>query len=244
MKPEKNVSAQGRHSIVPHKAKGISIRGSYKTYISVGMVLSLTLLIIGFRAPLYPSQDGFNVDLVQQEVVQMEDIVQTEQIMKPPPPPRPPQPVEVPNDEVLDEDFELDLDATLDIDEPMTDLPPPPPTPKAEEVVVEEPEPEIFVVVEQMPEIIGGTAKIYEVLEYPTLARQAGMEGLVVVQLVVNTQGNPMNLEIARSAGAILDEAALKAVNQLKFKPGLQRGQPVLVRMALPIRFRLKSVEQ
>ena len=59
------------------------------------------------------------------------------------------------NVEIIEED-ELDLDATLDIGVPLATLPPPPPAPEDE--VEEDPEDQIFVVVEQMPQMIGGLA--------------------------------------------------------------------------------------
>ena len=161
--------------------------------------------------------------------------------MKAPPPPRPPIPVEVPDDVVMD-DIELDLDVTLDLDAEILDIPPPPPTPVAKEE--EEDEPEIFVVVEQMPTINGGTERLYAILDYPEIARQAGIEGMVVVQVVVMPDGSPSQPFIARSAGEILDKAAVDAVMKLSFTPGKQRGKPVMVRMAIPIRFRLKEVRK
>ena len=232
------------HTIVPHKEDRSNIKLNYGVHLSIGLLVVLGVLIALFRAPLYPSEEGLDITLVQQEIVQMEEITQTEQEAKPPPPPRPPIPVEVPNDTILEDDELLDLDASLDIDEPIGDLPPPPPTPQQEEQQVVEEEPEIFIVVEQMPEIIGGPTKVYEVLEYPPLARQAGMEGLVVVQFIVEINGEPSNFTVARSAGAILDQAAMEAVRQLRFTPGKQRNVPVRVQMALPIRFRLKDASR
>ncbi|MGA1495952.1 MAG: energy transducer TonB, partial [Rhodothermales bacterium] len=128
------------------KTEKADIKRRYPLYVEIGMVLTLAVLIVAFRLDM--SADAppeFALD--EQEVVQMEEIQQTQQIEKPPPPPRPPVPVEVPNDEVLD-DVDLDLDVSLDLDD-MIDLPPPPPP--AEE---EEEEPEIFVIVEQSPELI------------------------------------------------------------------------------------------
>lgn len=166
----------------------------------------------------------------------MEEIQQTQQIEQPPPPPRPPIPVEVPNDEILEDDFLLDLDASLDLDAPISQPPPPPPA--EEEEVVEEPE--IFVIVEDMPELIGGLAAIQSNIRYPEIARKAGVEGRVFVQFVVDEQGNVVDPVVTRGLGAGLDEEAIRAVSQAKFTPGKQRGQPVRVRMSLPITFRLR----
>lgn len=224
----------------PKKMAGKDVKQAYRMTLMAGLILSLGTMIVLMRADLRTSTDVAEFELAQQEIVQMEEIKQTTQEMKAPAPPRPPIPVEVPND-VIFEDVELDLDVTLDLDAEILDIPPPPPTPVVEE---EEIEPEIFVVVEQMPVMIGGTSRMYELLEYPEIARQAGMEGMVVVQVVINADGRPSDPFIARSAGDVLDNAAVKAVMQLTFEPGKQRGKAVAVRLAIPIRFRLKDAKQ
>jgi protein TonB len=202
-----------------------------------GLIVSLGVLISLFRAQIHVQSGGADIMLSEQELVQMEEIVQTHQIERPPPPPRPPVPVEVPDDTQLEEEI-LDLDVSLDLNETLTMLPPPPELPEEAEVL---PEPEIFVVVEEMPQVIGGDRKVYEYLEYPELARQAGMEGLVVVQIVVNEDGIPGSPTILRSAGEVLNKAAQDAVLQLRFTPGKQRGRPVRVRLSIPIRFQLRD---
>ncbi len=208
----------------------------YGLTVQIGMVIALALLIGAFRVNLSTGPvEEFTME--EQEVVQMEEIVQTEQVVKPPPPPRPPVPVEVPNDEILEDD-DLDLDASLDIDEPITDLPPPPPP--ANDEPEPEPEPEIFVIVEQMPELIGGLAELQKKIKYPEIAKKAGVEGRVFVQFIVDEQGNVSNPEVVRGIGAGCDEEALRAIRTAKFKPGKQRGKPVRVKMSLPITFKLK----
>ncbi|MXW63898.1 MAG: energy transducer TonB, partial [Bacteroidetes bacterium SB0668_bin_1] len=114
-------------------------------------------------------------------------------------------------------------------------LPPPPPPPEEEDE-----EPEIFVIVEQMPEPIGGIAAIQAEVKYPEIARKAGVEGRVFLQFVVNEQGNVQDVVVSRGIGAGCDEEAIRAVEQAKFTPGKQRGKPVKVRMSLPITFKLK----
>ena len=214
------------------KTEKANLRQRYPLYVQIGLIGSLGLLILAFNIDLR-GRDTMEIVMPEQEVVQMEEIQQTEQIQKPPPPPRPPVPVEVPDDEILEDD-ELDLDASLDIDEVM-DLPPPPPP-----VEEEEPEPEIFVIVETMPELIGGLAAIQKEIKYPPIAKKAGVEGRVIVQFVVNEQGNVVDPVVVRGIGAGCDEEALRAVSLAKFKPGKQRGKPVKVKMSLPITFKLK----
>jgi TonB family protein len=98
---------------------------------------------------------------------------------------------------------------------------------------------EPFVVVEQMPELIGGLASVQEQLRYPELARKAGIEGRIIVQFVVDEAGRVQQPRIVRGLGAGLDAEALRVVRQVRFTPGHQRGEAVQVKMSLPITFRL-----
>ncbi|WP_420454977.1 TonB family protein [Rubrivirga sp.] len=100
-------------------------------------------------------------------------------------------------------------------------------------------DPEIFEVAEVQPELIGGLAGLQERVVYPPLAREAGIEGQVVVQFVVNEQGRVEDATVLRTPDEILSEAALAAVRGLTFRPGRDGGQPVKVRFAVPITFRL-----
>ncbi|MEX0822095.1 MAG: TonB family protein [Rhodothermales bacterium] len=215
------------------KEDNANLHNRYPLYIEIGLVVALGVLIVGFRVD-WSSNSDFKIDMPEQEQITMEEVQQTTQIEQPPPPPKPPVPVEVPNDEVL-EDVALDLDASLDLDAPVAAAPPPPPPVEEEE----EEEPEIFVIVEQMPELIGGLNSIQSKIKYPEIAKKAGVEGRVIVQFVVDEQGNVQDPVVVRGIGAGCDEEAVRAVRQATFTPGQQRGRPVKVKMSLPITFRL-----
>lgn len=210
------------------------LRRGYHLFIEIGLAVALGLLIAAFRAQFNP-ETNLDIDIAGPEVVEMEQVEQTKQVEKPPPPPRPPVPIEVPNDEVL-EDESLDIDAEINFEEPV-DLPPPPP-PQRE--VVEEPEPEIFMVVEEMPELVGGIGDLQRKIKYPEIAKKAGVEGMVVIQFVVDENGRVADPEVVKGIGAGCDEEALRVVQDARFKPGRQRGKPVKVRFSLPVRFKLK----
>lgn len=207
---------------------------SYVGVLQAGLVLTLIILIVAFRLDLTASSE-MEITLAEQEVVQMEEIQQTMQIEKPPPPPRPPVPVEVPNDLILDEELALDLDASLDINAAVNLPPPPPPTAEADE----EEEPEIFITVEEMPELIGGMAALNRELDYPETAQRAGVEGTVVVQVIVDENGTPTQPSVLKSVHESLDREAVRAVMEMDFTPGKQRNRPVRVRTNVPVRFRL-----
>src|SRR6056297_2951672 len=104
-------------------------------------------------------------------------------------------------------------------------------------------EEDFFVVVEEMPELIGGLVSIQRDINYPEIARRAGSEGRVYVQFIVNENGNVEDPRVIRGIGGGADEEALRAVKQAKFKPGVQRGQPVRVQYSLPLVFRLQNSE-
>jgi protein TonB len=214
------------------KSDQADLRKRYPLYVQVGLIASLVILIGAFKVNFSPDSD-FQVVQVEQEIVQMEEILQTKQVEKPPPPPKPPVPIEVPDDEVL-EDEDLDLDVSLELDEEIVNLPPPPPSDDGEEE-----EPEIFMIVEDMPELIGGLASIQSKIKYPEIAKKAGVEGRLFVQFVVNTDGSVIDPVVVRGNGAGCDEEAFRAVRQAKFEPGRQRGKPVHVKMSLPISFKL-----
>ncbi len=221
----------------PHKNPRANLRKDYGLTVEIGFVLALLILVGMFHLQIQ-FEEEFDTTAVQQEVVQMEEIMQTEQVQKPPPPPKPQLPVVVADDVILD-DVELNLDAALDIGQPLADLPPPPP-PEEPEEVVEEVEEEIFVVVEQMPELIGGIEDLQKEIKYPEMARQAGVNGRVFVQFIVDENGNVTNPVVLRGIGGGCDEEAMRVIKKAKFKPGKQRGKAVKVRYVIPIVFKLK----
>jgi protein TonB len=220
-----------------HKTPRANIRKDYGLTVEVGFVLAMLALIALFHTQIQVAEE-FDTTAVEQEVVQMEEIVQTEQIAKPPPPPRPQIPVVVADDVVLEDD-DITFDAALDIGEPLANLPPPPTSDQPEEEV-EDFEDEIFVAVEQMPELIGGIESLQKEIRYPELARQAGLGGRVFVQFIVDEEGNITDPVVLRGIGGGCDEEALRVVKLAKFKPGRQRGRPVKVRYVIPIVFRLR----
>ena len=83
---------------------------------------------------------------------------------------------------------------------------------------------------------------IYSVeAEFSDEARRAKYEGTVVVSLIVDAQGNPQNIRVTRSLGMGLDEKAVEAVKQYRFKPSIdsKTGKPVPVMLNIEVRFRL-----
>ncbi len=76
--------------------------------------------------------------------------------------------------------------------------------------------------------------------EFSDEARRAKYQGVCLVSLIVDAQGNPQNPRVIRALGMGLDEKALEAVRKYKFKPALKDGRtPVPVMITIEVNFRL-----
>ncbi len=73
--------------------------------------------------------------------------------------------------------------------------------------------------------------------EYPKPAREAGVQGTVVVAALVCRDGQVLDTRILKSV-PMLDQAASDAVRQWRFRPALRDGMPVATWIEVPIRFR------
>ena len=104
----------------------------------------------------------------------------------------------------------------------------------------------IFDVVEQMPEFPGGMRAGLEFmarnLKYPTKAQEAGKQGRVIVQFIVQKDGSLSDLHVLRPVDPWLDAEAIRVIGSMpKWKPGMQDGQAVAVKFNLPVTFALEG---
>ncbi len=207
------------------------LKANYPKALELGMVGSLLINILIFQ--LFRTEIRTELRLEPTEIkIEVEEIPPTEQQYRPPPPARPAVPIpteseDIPEDETI-EPTELDL----------TELPPPPPppTPKPEDDVP------MFVPYDEPPEIIGGMAALRAVLKYPELALKAGIEGNVVIAVLVDEKGFPIKTKVMKPYGADVgfEKAAQEALMKMRWKPAMQRDRPVKVWISIPVHFRLK----
>ena len=97
------------------------------------------------------------------------------------------------------------------------------------------------------PEFPGGMEGcrkfIMKNLKYPNIAKRAGIKGRVVVQFVVQRDGIVSCVEILSGVCPELDAEALRVINMMpKWKPGMDRGNPVDMKFTFPIEFRLRTL--
>ena len=77
---------------------------------------------------------------------------------------------------------------------------------------------------------------------YPADARQQGREGVVVLSVLVRSDGRVEEARVAASSGtAVLDEVALDAVRKWTFVPARQGGRPVESVVEVPVKFALRA---
>lgn len=212
------------------KTPKADLRSKYQKIFEISLIISLAVLILAFKffPHLEPAKE---LQQTTQDLFKVEDVQQTKQENRPPPPPKPAIPIAAPSEDVLQD---INIQSTeLDVNANVAPPPPPPKEDKAEE-------PTYFVAVEDMPEPIGGIAAIQSKIVYPEIAKRAGVEGRVYVLAFVDRNGDVTKARILKGIGAGCDEAALKAVEETKFKPGKQRGKPVNVQVSIPVVFKLQ----
>ena len=90
---------------------------------------------------------------------------------------------------------------------------------------------------EVMPEPIDGYPAMYKKIEYPEMAKKAGIEGKLYLLVYVSENGDVDDVKVVKSLGAGCDEAGIKAVKDTKFKAGKNAGVAVKVKLSIPVTF-------
>lgn len=75
---------------------------------------------------------------------------------------------------------------------------------------------------------------------YPEVARRARIEGVVILEITVDRQGNVRNVDVLRGLPMGLTEAAVDAVRQWRYEPTLLDGRPIEVLIVVTVNFRLQ----
>ena len=108
----------------------------------------------------------------------------------------------------------------------------------------EEPSPDEFIVTDQdYNEVVSRVLPdLQRRVEYPEMARRAGVEGRVSIKVLIGKDGRPKQGRtiVEETASELLNPAAVKAIMAQVFPPATQNGQPVEVWVVIPIVFRLR----
>ncbi len=224
------------------KSPKADIEGSKSTSILIGLVVALGILYGAFEW----AQNEITIyeEALQTAVEDDEDMVEVTFRDETPPPPPPPEPETVLSDviEIKEntEDVQTADFSTEDDKNQRVEI--------HEVVAVQEEEDEeaqmIHVVVEKMPEFPGGQEAMNRWLskniKYPLLAQENNIQGRVVCQFVVNSDGKIVDVVVVRGVEASLDAEAVRVIKSMPtWTPGKQGGKNVRVKYTLPIRFKL-----
>ncbi|MCB0628972.1 MAG: TonB family protein [Lewinella sp.] len=267
-----NDASQKHVSNAIRKYDDVDVFRMHTTFLYLGLIGVLVVAVSAFNWTNY--DDGPIAQTVSYDMDFDLEVEPPPATMDAPPPPPPPPPTvieEVPKDIIMEEDeiefIDQSIDANASIDapvfeEPVDDAPPPPPppppAPKEQKVA------EIFKIVEEMPRFPGCETSglsiaekktcsdrklmeyLYSEINYPGIARENNIEGMVVVGFVVNTDGSITDIQVLRDIGAGCGEEAMRVVQKMnempqKWIPGRQRNVPVRVMFTLPIRFKLAN---
>jgi protein TonB len=108
-------------------------------------------------------------------------------------------------------------------------------------------EPGVMTEVDDRPLPPGGMDAMYEYfgknMKYPQAARDKGIEGTVAVTFLVQKDGSITDAEILRGIGGNCDEEAIRLIKSMeKWQPGKVKGEAVVTRMRIPVRFKLDQL--
>ena len=197
------------------------LKNDYPKMFRMGLIWALVLHALAFL--FLPEFKPEPYRLREKPVVEAIDI--PDQFEMPPPPKeevKPQVPTEIaPSDEASEE--ETIAATTFDVDAP-PELPPAPQRPQ------------FFTAFDEPPQVVRQVLP-----EYPDLARKSETEGVVLVQIGVNEFGDVIEAKVLQGGVPMLNQAAIEAVLQWKFRPAKQRDVPVPVRIVVPIRFTLRG---
>ncbi len=233
------------------------LRTDYTRRLGLAMVGAIVLFAVVVGTPYVISKLGPEeeaADKVQIVEVNLDNFIEEEKPEEPPPPPEvipPPQPqietvqfvaVEASDDPVEEppptqNDLSETTASTTTQEGEKIDAPPPPP-PVEEEAFD-------LAAVQEQPEFPGGMAKMYQYLQsntkYPDMEFDAGIQGKVFVEFVVEKDGDISDVKVRRGVSPGLDKEAVRAVKSMpKWNPGKMNGKPVKVRFTIPVDFKLK----
>jgi protein TonB len=217
----------------------VDLERKKRLFFEIGLAISLLLTLVAFKYKKYEKPTRTN--LTAQAVNYTDEVVEITRQKQP----ELPKPAPTTKMEIVDDNVDTPDDPKIDVE-----VNPNQPTetfvvpqPKDDEPQI--PDQEIFVFVEEQPEFPGGEEALMNYLasnlRYPEQAKELDIQGTVIIEFVVETDGSVTNVVVKRGIGGGCDEEAVRVVKSMpKWKPGKQRGKPVRARYNLPVRFQLK----
>jgi len=221
--------------MILRKKPNVSLKLKYPLVMKSGLILSLLLLTVIMLA-LPKFSKNVTVQQQVQDIIEQEEVVITKvEIQQAAPPKKPSIPVQADDDEFVD-DFDFEFENFDDYT--AGDWAPPPSAPEDEDDG-----PRVrFIAYDEAPEPKGGFKAIQRNVIYPEIAKEAGIEGKVVIRAFIDKNGDVGECTVQQGIpNTGLNEAAINAIKKTKFKPAMQRDKPVGVYISIPVIFKLRN---
>ena len=210
----------------------------------IGLILALAVVFLAFEWKTYDKQISTLGD--NTAAVIEEEMIPITNETPPPPAEAPKIPTVSDVIEIVDDDMKIENELIINTEDDknlgvqIKDYVKGP----VEEVIEDEEIP--FTIVEEKPSFQGGdentfTKWVASKLVYPEIAKENGVQGRVILQFLVGTDGSVSDVKVVRGVDASLDKEAARVVaSSPKWKPGRQRNKPVKVRYTFPVIFQLR----
>ncbi len=212
-------------------------------FVEIGFVVALLAVLGAFE---WSSKEKADSGLLAEntEIIE-EEIIPITQETPPPPPEMAKVPILSDQIDIIDDDIKVndnilnledDSNLGVEIQDYVEEV--------KEEVVEEETIP--FQLVEEKPKFQGGDANdfskwVNQRLVYPEVAKENGVQGRVMLQFTVGTDGSVSGVKVLRGVDPSLDKEAVRVVSQSpKWTPGKQRDRKVKVTYTFPVIFQLR----
>ena len=225
------------------KSEKASLQNKRLLFVEIGFVLALLVVLLAFE---WSSKEKADTSLLAEnkELIE-EEIIPITQETPPPPPEMAKIPILSDQIDIIDDDIKIndniintedDASLGVEIQDYVEEV--------KEEVVEEETIP--FQLVEEKPKFQGGDANdftkwVNQRLVYPDVAKENGVQGRVMLQFTVNTDGSVSGVKVLRGVDPSLDKEAVRVVSMSpKWTPGKQRDRKVKVTYTFPVIFQLR----
>ncbi|MBR6456956.1 MAG: energy transducer TonB [Bacteroidales bacterium] len=225
------------------KTPKASLENKRLLFVELGLALTLAIVYGAFSFGTAEKQTSL-LDAGPQQVIE-EEIIPITQETPPPPPETPKVPVLSDQIDIIDDDIQVDdnilnLEDDDDLGVEIMEYVEGPEDEEIEEEAIP------FQLVETKPSFRGGDANqfskwVNERLVYPEIAKENGVQGKVMLQFTVESDGRVTNVRVLRGVDPSIDKEAVRVVSSSpKWSPGKQRDRAVRVTYTFPVIFQLR----
>lgn len=210
----------------------------------LGLVAALSLLFVGLEYTVTPDDPLDDPDLLEQLSADSELSPllrpENELVLAPKAEPEPTVKLKIVEEDTQQELLQEEQPVETDLDSDMSETEETEPEPDE----AEEPDPGQLRIVEDLPQFPGGPLEFIKWLtrnlKYPPQAQSARLQGKVVAEFIVNTDGSITDVRITKSLSKPCDDEALRVLRMMpRWTPGIENDKPCRTKVCIPIIFRL-----